>query len=98
MTTSFRLTDRNRAARDVAIFDSSDPSDEAVRVVVKIESGDLVALNRHCEPLGYLVKEYRWEEVREHPAVRAEKSNTVVEEADHLKGDAVWFDAAASQS
>ncbi len=86
----FRLTDRGRNAEYVAIFSSNDPSDETIHIVVHTK-GRLMALNRHSEPLRWLISKYQWSDVQHHPAVQKQESNKCFPEAG-ISGDAVWLD------
>jgi hypothetical protein len=69
MRAKLRITDRERTAEDVPIFTGS-RSHEGVYAVAKLSNGDLVALDRDYEPLGYLVGDAAtlWTELMQHPA------------------------------
>ena len=90
--TILRVTDQQRVAEDVPIF-AGQHSRDGIYVVVKKQSGELLALDRDYEPLGVLVDHDKtlWKELDQHPAKRSSDFGRHFPEAD-VTGDAIWLD------
>ena len=90
---TIRITDRERSSRRFR-YTQADCLREGVYVIVKLLRGDLVALDRDYEPLGFVVDDPKmvWAELFGHPAMFMHDPLGSFKGSTGIEGEALWFD------